>query len=352
MDLDARDQEILEAIVKSYVESGEPVGSRTLSRLNREGLSAATIRNVMADLEERKLLAQPHTSAGRLPTDLGYRFYVDSLIKQGKLPHVDENLIASSLEGGHTEINELFTTVSKLLSRLSSHLGVVVTPHIARVRLRDIEFVRLAPNRVLVILVAASGMIHNKVIQIQEDHGQEKLDQIGRYLTGEFQGHTLPEIRDRILDLMGREKALYDTLLRDALKLGHAGLEMEPSGTSGGGGDLFVDGTANLLAEPEFASVEKLKALFRTFEEKHELVRVLNSCLENQTEGVRVMIGSENPSPEMSGCTLIASGYGLRGQTLGALGIIGPTRMHYARAISLVDSMARLFSQALTRYQG
>src|SRR4030095_6305093 len=227
--LERRDQEILEAVIESYVETGEPVGSRTIARSNREKLSPATIRNVMADLEERSLLVQPHASAGRVPTDLGYRAYVDALAKNQRLPEPDERLIESYLKDGQTEIHELFGSVSKLLSRLSNHMGVVVSPHIARIRLRDIEFVRLGTQRVLVIVVAASGMIHNKVIEIDDDHGQEKLDKIGKYLTDEFKGHTLSEVRDRILDLMGQEKALYDSLLRDALKLGRAGLALDPA---------------------------------------------------------------------------------------------------------------------------
>lgn len=149
--------------------------------------------------------------------------------------------------------------------------------------------------------------------------------------------------------MMGEEKAQYDTLLREALELGHASLALEPAPGAGG---VFVDGAANLLSEPSFSSTERLKSLFRTFEEKHELLRVLNSCLEERTGGVRVLIGSENPSPEMSDCTLIASSYGTEGKTVGTLGIIGPTRMQYARAIALVDSMARVLSDALTRYQG
>jgi heat-inducible transcriptional repressor len=351
MDLGERGQEILAAVVRSFVETGEPVGSRTVARMNREGLSAASIRNVMADLEERKLLMQPHASAGRIPTDLGYRVYVDSLRRATRLPESQERLIESSLLGAPSEIHDLFSSVSKILSRYSKHMGVVVSPHISRVRVRDVEFVRLGPHRILVILVSASGLIHNKVIEIPEDHDQEKLDAIGRYLTDEFKGHTLPEARDKILDLMGQEKALYDHLLRDAISLGRAGLEIETNPEAGT--EVFVDGTANLLAEPEFASVERLKILFRAFEEKHSLVRVLNSCIEEQRErGVRVLIGSENPSPEMSDCALIASSYGAEGQTIGALGIIGPTRMEYARAIALVDSVARLFSSALARYQG
>jgi len=349
--LDKRDQEILEAIVASYVGTGEPVGSRTISRLNREGLSAATIRNVMADLEEKNLLAQPHASAGRIPTDLGYRVYVDSLMKARKLPAADERFIESSLQDPPAEIMSLFSNASKILSRLSKHLGVVVSPHLSRARLRDVEFVRLAPRRVLVILVAASGIIHNKVIEVEQEFEQEKLDRIGKYLTATFKGHTLPEIRDEILELMGQEKALYDDLLRDALELGRAGLEVETRSEEVSG-EVFVDGAANLLSDPEFARIERLKGLFRTFEEKHELLRVLNNCLEQQTEGVRVIIGSEISSPEMSDCALIASGYGMEGQTLGTLGIIGPTRMEYARAIALVDSVARLFSAALSRYQG
>src|SRR5262245_21968106 len=178
--LDRRDQEILEAVIQSYVETGEPVGSRTIARSNREKLSPATIRNVMADLEERNLLVQPHASAGRVPTDLGYRAHVDALVKNQRLPATDERLIETYLQEGQAEIHDLFSSVSKLLSRLSRHMGVVVSPHIARVRLRDIEFVRLGSRRVLVIVVATSGMIHNKVVEIDDDHEQDKLDKIGR----------------------------------------------------------------------------------------------------------------------------------------------------------------------------
>ncbi|MGH9867531.1 MAG: heat-inducible transcriptional repressor HrcA [Candidatus Polarisedimenticolia bacterium] len=350
IELDKRSQEILEAVVRSYIETGEPVGSRAVSVLTREGLSAATVRNVMADLEQRNLLAQPHTSAGRVPTDLAYRVYVDLLMKTRKLSAAEERLIESSVQGGPPELSEIFATVSRLLSRLSRQLGVVVTPHVSRVRVRDIEFVRLAAHRVLLIVVATSGLIHNKVVEIPEDHAQERLDALGRYLSREFSGHTLLEIRDRILSMMGQEKAQYDSLLLEALALGRASLAMEPP--AGMAGEIFVDGAANLLSEPAFASTERLKSLFRTFEEKHELVRVLNSCLEERPGGVRVLIGSENPSPEMSDCTLIASSYGAEGNTMGTLGIIGPTRMEYARAIALVDSMARVLSDALTRYPG
>ncbi len=348
--LDRRSQEILEAVVESYVETGEPVGSRTIARRTREHLSPATVRNVMAELEEQDLLSQPHASAGRVPTDRGYRLYVDSLMKRKSLNQEEEQLIESSLQAPGSEMHEMFSTVSRILSRLSQHMGLVVSPHIARARLKEAEFVRLGPHRVLVIIVAVSGMIYNKVVDIQEDHLQEKLDKIGRYLSDEFRGNTLPECRQRILEMMKREKALYDNLLRDALELGRAGLEIDDHAAAGG--EFFVDGASNLLAKPEFGSVPRLQALFRTFEEKHELLKVLDNCLETPTAGVNVLIGSENPHPDLSECSLVASTYGPEGRILGTLGIIGPTRMEYARAIALVDSVARLFSGALARYQG
>ena len=350
LELDRRDQEVLEAIVRSYIQTGEPVGSRTISMRSREGLSAATIRNVMADLEEKTLLTQPHTSAGRVPTDLAYRVYVDSLMKARRLPAIEERLIESSLGESHTEVGDLFASVSKVLSRLSRHMGVVVTPHIARVRLRDLEFVRLGPHRVLVVIVGASGVIYNKMVEIPEDHDQEKLDAIGRRLTKEFRGHTIPEVRDIILERMSEEKASFDALLRDALSVARAGLEIVPE-EAGRLGDVFIDGTANLLSEPEFSSADRLQSLVRTIEEKHELLKLLNGCLEDPT-GVRVMIGSEVHSPDMNDCALIAATYGTEGQTLGALGIIGPTRMEYSHSIALVESVARLFSRALSRYEG
>jgi len=350
--LERRSQMVLSAVVEQYVASGEPVGSRSIARNGHSSVSAATIRNTMADLEEMGLLEQPHTSAGRVPTELGYRVYVDNLMREKPIGPAEEVLIQRALEPAGSETADLFARASRVLSRLSNQIGVVVTPYVSRVHLRHIEFVRLAPRRLVAVIVADTGLIHNKVFDSEEDYSQDQLDRAGRFLTETFAGNTLPETRERIIKMIAEEKALYDRLTKDALTLARAAVaaavvEGEAPGDSS---SVFVDGTANLLGAPDFTDAERLKAIFRTFEEKHHIVRILNRCLEEGGEGVRIMIGSETHVPDLTNCTLIASAYGPAGSPLGALGVIGPTRMEYARAVALVDYVSRFFGTMLSRY--
>ncbi len=339
---------ILGAVVEHYVASGEPVGSRTLSRHGPEPVSAATIRNTMADLEERGLLEQPHTSAGRIPTDQGYRVYVDNLMRERQIAPEEEKFIRNALEHPTAEAADLFAQVSRVLSRLSHQIGVVVTPNVSRVRLRHIEFVRLAPRRVVAIIVAETGVVHNKVFETEEDYVQDQLDRAGRFLTDTFGGSTLLEIRERIMTMMAEEKASFDRPLHDALALGRASVE----GTSAPaeGHSVFVDGTSNLLGAPEFGDADRLRAVLKTFEEKHHIVHILNRCIEEGRAGVRVLIGSETHVPDLQRCTLVASAYGPEGTPLGALGVVGPTRMEYAKAVALVDYVSRFFGRLLASY--
>jgi heat-inducible transcriptional repressor len=348
INLDRREQQILHAAIEEHVSSGEPVSSRTLSRRGSERLSAATIRNTMANLEEMGLLEQPHASAGRVPTELGYRVYVDNLMRRSRVAPADERFIQQSLESPVTDVSEMFAQVSRVLSKLSHQVGVVVTPNISSVRLKHIEFVRLAPRRVVAIVVAASGVIHNKVFETEDDYGQEQLDKSGRYLTDTFQGDTLPEMREKILEMEAKEKATYDRLVGDALALGQASME-EATGDADVN-HVFLDGASNLLSVPEFTDILKLQGILRTLDERHQLVRLLNRCIEERESGVRVLIGSETDLPDLNDCTLITSAYGTGGSTRGVLGVIGPTRMEYARAVALVDYVSRFFGGLLTRY--
>jgi len=349
LQLNGREQQILSAVVEHHVGTGEPVPSRAISGKGPQRLSPASIRHTMAELEERGLLEQPHASAGRIPTELGYRVYVDNLMRQRRVAPADQEFIQQSLDRPISEVSDLFTQVPRVLASLSHQVGVVISPNLSELRLRRIEFVRLAARRVVAIVVAQSGVIHNKVFESGEEHTQEALDKAGRYLTDTFEGSTLPEVREKILSLLAEEQALYDRLHRDALNLGRAG--MDDAGAPSDHARVFLDGATNLLAAPEFADLERIKGVFRTIEEKNNLLRLLDRCIEEGGGGVKVLIGSENRLPDLDHCALVASTYGAEGSPRGVLGLIGPTRMEYAKAVALVEYVSRFFGQMLARYK-
>jgi heat-inducible transcriptional repressor len=345
--LDRREQQILSAIVEAHVNSGEPVASRALSGKGPERLSPASIRNTMADLEERGLLEQPHASAGRVPTDLGYRVYVNNLMRERQIAPAEEEFIRQALGRPGTEFPDLLAEVPRVLSRLSHQIGLVVAPTVGQVRLRRIEFVRLSPSRVVAVIVGETGLLHNKVFETDHDFDQENLDRAGRYLTDTFQDCTLPECRERIQKMLAEEQALYDRLHRDALTLGRASMAAEGDGTDPQ--NVLLDGASNLLEAPEFASVERVRGILRTLDEKNQLLHLLTRCIEEGNRGVQVFIGSESLVPELERCTVVTSAYGPGGDPRGALGVIGPTRMEYAKAVALVDYVSRFFGRLLTR---
>ncbi len=339
--LDARSREILKSIISHYILTGEPVGSRTIAKMNWEELSSATIRNVMADLEEMGFLAQPHTSAGRVPTDKGYRYYVDALLPAARLGARERSLIERSLAGTHGEFSEVMELIPKLLSRLTSQVGYFLSPPHGDAVLKHIEFVRLHNRKILVVFVDRSEVVSHRVLETESDYDQESLNRAGRYLVMEFGGLTLSEIRRRLVDLMAEEKARFDQMLRDAATLGTCYLEAEP-----GERKVVVDGTTNILNHPELADIATMRRLFETFEEKHRLVELLDRCIDRS--GVRVVIGSEVAAPEIGRLSLVGSQYHLADGGTGYFGILGPTRMEYDRAVTLVDYISRLFSTLLT----
>lgn len=340
-ELDRRDREVLREVIRSFIESGEPVGSRTVSKIYPEGLSAASIRNIMADLEEAGYLRQPHTSAGRVPTDRGYRYYVDSLLTGSEVPRSDRDKVAEAIKrpGG---LPEALEEISRLLSRLTHQIGFVVCPDHTQAILRHIEFVSLGPHRILAILVDRSGVIHNRIAEISEELTQEDLDRTSRYLVAEYQGKTLPEIREALLARMKEEKAAFDSLLARAITLGTQFLDsQEEAGTQ-----VFVQGRSNILQQPDFADIEEMRRIFETFEARGKLVKILDEVVDS--EGLRVVIGSEHPDPALAHFSLVASPYKVGDRPGGVLGILGPTRMEYARAIALVDYISKLLSKILT----
>ncbi|HEX5042028.1 MAG TPA: heat-inducible transcriptional repressor HrcA [Candidatus Polarisedimenticolaceae bacterium] len=332
--LGAREREVLRSVIRAHIVTGAPVGSKTLSLGTGMDLSPATIRNVMAELEERGLLVQPHPSAGRVPTDTAYRLYVDHWMGAPRVVPAQAQAIDEALRT-RRDVAELLEEASRQLSRLSHHVGVVLAPELRRIVVEHLEFVRLDPHRVVAVLVDRTGVVHNRIVEDADTASQEDLDRLGRWLTDQFAGLTLQQMREELLRRVTEERAGL-TLARKAVE--PAGEERE--------GELFVEGMANLLDEPAFADLDRMRAVLKTLEEKSRLVDLLGRVLEG--EGVQVVIGSENPLPGLAECSLVTSTYGAGDRILGTVGVVGPTRMEYARTVALVDHLAKVLTRLLS----
>jgi len=346
-----RGQIILSALINEHFVTGEPVGSKVLADkfANASGLSSATIRNVMGELEDAGFVEQPHTSAGRVPTDKGYRFYVDNLL--GVLSISNEDLIRIGDELGLNSIeasDRLMERTSQLLSALSNNVGIVVSPSLADDRLQHIEFVNLSDNRILVVLVSAPNLVHNKIIRMNIQVTREELEQTANYLNAEFAGKSLVEIRAEIIRLMHEEKTMFDKLLQTAVILCSQSIEDDDDKL----GEVYVDGTSNILTKTDFADLERLRELLRTIGEKSRLIEILNECIVREPvakDSVQVVIGRENRSPSLQNCTLISAPYRIGGsQAVGTLSVLGPTRIEYARMISIVSYVARTLERMMS----
>src|SRR5574337_797528 len=324
-ELTPREREILKVIIHDYITSGEPVGSRSIARRHLDHLSPATIRNVMADLEEVGYLSQPHASAGRIPTDSGYRFYVDSLMQRPRLSRIEESRIEQGIRPSRGQAEELVQGVSRILSDLSRYASVVLAPKFAQNTWRRINFVHLNRERILVVLMADSGLVQQKVIAIDELIEQPELDRISNYLNSVLGGVTLHEVRKRIIARMAEERAEFNRLMQRALELSNKTLEGEEE-------HVYLGGPTNLAHQQEFAEINKVK--------------ILDHCLAH--EGLRVIIGRESEIREMRELSLIASPYKSGDHVVGVLGIVGPKRIAYDRMVALVDCTARLVSKLLT----
>ncbi|HEV8131208.1 MAG TPA: heat-inducible transcriptional repressor HrcA [Acidobacteriota bacterium] len=342
--LNERAKAFLKSLIQEFIQTGEPVGSRRLSRLSEEGLSPATIRNIMADLEESGFVAQPHTSAGRIPTEKGYRFYVNTLLDRTELSKRDISEIELTLENGDPTAENLMTRASHILSTVSNNVGFVLAPPVSKIVLRHVEFLRLSDKRVLIILVGESGTVQNRVISTDNDMSQQELDFAGKYLVTNLAGMTLPQIRNRLVQLMSEEKALYDKMLQKVIKLGTAGLEETKDE-----GSVYVEGTARLMRNPEFADVRQMIEIFEMFEQKSRLVKIISECIRTDEIGHKVAIGLESLAPGAQHIAVIASAYNYGNQMQGTLGVLGPARMEYARAIPLVEYVAKVVEKILNR---
>jgi heat-inducible transcriptional repressor len=341
-ELPERDRRILGVLVQAYIDQGEPVSSLWLA--NRGfGVSSATLRNIMARLEDHGFVRQPHTSAGRVPTDLGYRVYVDQLLAARRstraTPQVEERLRRAGT------VDDFLSHVSHEISRASHQVGFAIGPAADSKTLERLEFVPLDGGKILVVLVAAGGQLSHKLIEPTESFRPGELEQAANYLNSEFRGRSMVEVRQAILERLREERTLYDELMARALRLASstfADVESAPV--------VFIQGTSLLLddvgSEDAEVALETLRTLLRMIEEKTRLVKLLDDYLNG--EGLTVVIGSEHPTPDLRRFSVIAATYS-DGRTTGAVGVIGPTRMRYSRAINAVETLAQAINRMVGR---
>ncbi len=338
--LDDRSKILLKTLVERYIAEGQPVGSRTLSRASGLDLSAATIRNVMADLEELGLIASPHTSAGRIPTAKGYRLFVDTMLT------VPRNLSPDEWAGDAREHlvadqpQRVITSAAQMLSNLSQFVGVVTAPRKSLV-FRMIEFLRLGDKRVLVILVTPDGDVQNRVLFTARDYTQSELIEASNFLNAHYAGLTMEEMRERLRSEVDQLRGEIAVLMQAAVQVGSEALEEQSE-------QVVVSGERNLLTVQDFShDMSSLRRLFDLFEQKTELMRLLEGS--NRAEGVRIYIGGESQVVPYEELSVVSAPYEIDGRVVGTLGVIGPTRMAYDRMIEIVDITSRLVSNALSQ---
>ncbi|HWR59375.1 MAG TPA: heat-inducible transcriptional repressor HrcA [Thermodesulfovibrionales bacterium] len=331
---------VLWAVVESYITNPDPVGSRFVTKKYEFNLSAATIRNAMADLEDLGFLHQPHTSAGRIPTDKGYRFYVDYL-SQRESPADDylTNEIIARLENIRNDISGLLEETSKMISSFSHYLGVALAPRPDKTTFRGINLFGYKEGRVMVVLLTDEGIVRNKVVRLDTVLTQRDLNSISGYLNSEFAGQTIDDIKVRIVKEMYRDKALCDKLIARAIRICEEAFSFDY-------GNVFISGLSEVLGLPDFSDLQRIKEISKAIEDKHLIVKLLDML--SQSEGVQVVIGSENPATEMRKLSLVLSTYRDGDRPMGTIGIIGPTRMDYLRAITIVDTAARFITRVLS----
>ncbi len=335
-----RAQHFLKVLIERYIRDGQPVGSRTLARDSGLDLSPATIRNVMADLEELGLVASPHTSAGRVPTAAGYRMFVDSLLSIKPLNPRTVDQLQQQLPSATTP-SEIVESASRLLSSMTRLAGVVMVPKRNQERVRQIEFVPLSGTRVLAVLVTSAGEILNRIIETGRRFQRSELEQFSNYITEHYAGHDLESVRRLVLDDMQATRERMDDLMAEALRMAQVAF----SADAGSEADVVVSGQTNLMDFDELARMDRLRELFEVFAEKQQMLHLLDRCLE--ADGVQIYIGEESGYETLRDCSIITSPYKVDDEVVGVLGVIGPTRLPYDKVIPIVDVTAQLLGAAL-----
>jgi heat-inducible transcriptional repressor len=333
-----REREILTAIVETFIATGEPVGSRTLARANREGLSPATIRNVMSDLADSGYLEQPHTSAGRVPSTEAYRYYVEQLTGKARLSDDDENIIQKSFHGV-TDVQEFMERTSHVLSLISRNVGVAVAIRGSKNALEHVYFSRLGDQKVLAVLVTRSGLVRDRVLRM--DLPQADLDAAARFLNENFRGWTMESMRNELARRLEQERSEYDRLMASVEQLYKQGALAADDGAQ----TVYVEGASNLVAGEH--DRDRLQELLRTLEEKQKIVGLLGAYLDAKQEAVRVVIGLDQTLPSMRNFVLIGAPARVGGEVMGSLAVIGPTRIDYQNTMNAVSYIARMFDKIL-----
>jgi len=335
--VDDRAAQVLRYIVEDYISTAEPVGSRTVSKKMGQALSPATIRNIMADLEELGFLAQPHTSAGRIPTGAGFRFYIDHLLLRRSLMQGDVDRLNIAAQEGCASADDLVRQVSRLLANLACQASVVIVSRPDEQRLRSVNLMRASADKILLVAILEDGFVQHRLIEGEPDITSDELERINAYLNELAGGLTLPQLRVRVRSELRKEKARYDRVMHRALTMGARAL------ADSAPGEVFVEGRANILDQPEFAEdVQRLKRILRAFEEKSVIFRLLDRAMASQA--VQVSIGQENPVEDLGDVSVVASGYRQGPSAVGSIGLIGPVRMDYSRVIPLVEYTANLLT--------
>jgi heat-inducible transcriptional repressor len=334
----SREREILTAVVETFIATGEPVGSRTLARSSREGLSPATIRNVMADLSDAGFLEQPHTSAGRVPTTEAYRYYVEQLTGNASLSHEDESMIQDSLQG-ISDVQEFMERTSHVLSLISRNVGVAVALGVPKNALEHVYFSRLGDQKVLAVVVTRSGLVRDRVLRM--DLPQADLDRAAAFINGNFRGWTMEAMRTELARRIEQERSEYDRLMASVEQLYRQGALAEDDADQ----VVFVEGAANLVTGEE--DRQRLQDLLKTLEEKQKIIELLGVYLDVKQEAVRVVIGLDEAQPSMRNLVLIGAPARIGGDVMGSLAVLGPTRMDYQHTITAVSYIARLFDKVL-----
>lgn len=333
-----REREILTAVVETFIATGEPVGSRTLARSNREGLSPASIRNVMADLSDAGLLEQPHTSAGRIPTTEAYRYYVEQLTGQATLSGEDETIIQNSLQG-IADVQEFMERTSHVLSLISGNVGVAVATSGSKNALDHVYFSRLGDQKVLAVVVTRSGVVRDRVLRL--DLPQADLDAAASFINSNFRGWTMEAMRGELARRIEKERNEYDRMMMSVEQLYRQGALAGDDSTQ----VVFVEGAASLVASEE--DRQRLQQLLKMLEEKKKIVELLGAYLDAKQEAVRVVIGLDETQPSMRNLVLIGAPARMGGDVMGSLAVLGPTRMDYQHTITAVSYIARLFDKVL-----
>jgi heat-inducible transcriptional repressor len=340
--LNQRAQQILKILVERYIQDGSPIGSKTIAEEYSLGMSPATIRHILADLENAGYLASPHTSSGRVPTSMGYRVFVNSLLTTKPIENVDVSTIQTQLDSELT-MTHLLKSASTLLSDVTKLIGVVALPRRNRIELRHVEFLPLSGQRVLVILVLKNREVQNRIIHTEKMYSQNELQQAANYLNTHYVGKDLTHARKELKSSMQKDRENMGNLLRAAIEMGSKAFECAEESSK----DYVIAGQNNFLNYTSETSLEQLRALFEAFSQKQEILNLLDQSLE--AEGIQIFIGKESGYEVFGDCSIVTTSYSVGDQLIGSLGVIGPIRMPYDRVIPAVDVTAKLLSAALNQ---